>query len=146
MSNPSIQPFADESGAEKNKGSILGFIRNGQGADRQFDWFVPDKANGLVRAGLSRLNQSIKVFLYCIIGAQVNVRSSILGDGGRAIEAQSEILTLLEDAIRQPNMNLWLNNDVNKGTKKVGLRLMVEVLPKLTRQTITHLVPFTRRQ
>ena len=38
-------------------------------------------------------------------------------------------------------MNLWLNNDVNKGTKKVGLRLMVEVLPKLTRQTITHLGP-----
>ena len=45
-----------------------------------------------------------------------------------------------------PNMNLWLNNDVNKDTKKVGLRLMAEFLPKLTRQTITHLIPFTRRQ
>ena len=45
-----------------------------------------------------------------------------------------------------PNMNLWLNNDVNKETKKVGLRLMAVVLPKLTRQTITHLIPFTRRQ
>ena len=45
-----------------------------------------------------------------------------------------------------PNMNLWLNNDVNKDTKKVGLRLTAEVLPKLSRQTITHLIPFTRRQ
>jgi len=26
-----------------------------------------------------------------------------------------------------PNMNLWLNNDVNKETKKVGLRLMAGV-------------------
>ena len=44
-----------------------------------------------------------------------------------------------------PNMNLWLNNDVKKETKKVGLRFMAAVLPKLTRQTITHLIPFTRR-
>ena len=42
--------------------------------------------------------------MYCILGAQVNVRSSILGDGGRAQEAQSEFLTLLEDAIRQPDL------------------------------------------
>ena len=192
--------FCRRERAEKDKGNILGFIRNGQGTDRQFDWFVPDKGNGLTRAGLSRLNQSIEAFLYCILGAQVNVRSSILGDGGRAKQAQSKILTLLEDAIRQPdlakrvqryqlavdkakvrldlaatpgawlmpshmainkertvaynnklrqatpNMNLWLNNDVNKDTKKVGLRLMAEILPKLTRQTITHLIPFTRRQ
>ena len=102
---PSIQRFADESGAGKDKGNILGFIRNGQGADRQFNWFVPDKANGLPQAGLSSLNQSIEAFVYCILGAQVNVRSSILlGDGGRAKEAQSEFLTLLEDAISQSNL------------------------------------------
>ena len=104
MSNPSIQRFADDSGAEKDKGNILGFIRNGQGADRQFDWFEPDKTNGLTRAGLSRLNQSIEAFLYCILRVQVTVRSSILGDGGRGKEAQSDILKLLEDAIRQPDL------------------------------------------
>ena len=104
MSNPSIQRFADESRAGKDKGNILGFIRNGQGADRQFDWFVPDKANGLTQAGISRLNQSVEAFVYCILGAQVNVRSSILGDGGRSKEAQSEFLTLLEDAISQ---SIW---------------------------------------
>ena len=34
----------------------------------------------------------------------MNVRSSILGEGGRAKEAQTEFLTLMEDAIRQPDL------------------------------------------
>ena len=59
---------------------------------------------GLTQAGLSRINQSIEAFVYCILGAQVNVRSSILGEGGRAKEAQTEFLTLIEDAIRQPDL------------------------------------------
>ena len=56
------------------------------------------------QAGLSRINQSIEAFAYCILGAQVNVRSSILGEGGRAKEAQTEFLTLMEDAIRQTDL------------------------------------------
>ena len=42
--------------------------------------------------------------MYCVLGAQVNVRSSILGEGGRAKEAQSEFLVLLQDAISQPDL------------------------------------------
>ena len=38
------------------------------------------------------------------MGAQVNVRSSILGECGRAKEAQTEFLTLMEDAIRRPDL------------------------------------------
>ena len=34
----------------------------------------------------------------------MNVRSSILGENGRAKEAQTEFLTLMEDAIRQPDL------------------------------------------
>jgi len=70
----------------------------------QYDWFAPNTASGLTQAGLSRINQSIEAFVYCILGAQVNVRSSILGSGGRAKEAQSEFLMLMEDAIRQPDL------------------------------------------
>ena len=60
---------------------------------------------GLTQAGLSRINQSIEAFIYCILGAQVNVRSSILGEGGRAKEAQTEFWTLMEDAIRQTDLS-----------------------------------------
>ena len=42
--------------------------------------------------------------MYCSLGAQVNVRSSILGQGGRAKEAQSEFLVLMEDMIRKPDL------------------------------------------
>ena len=65
---------------------------------------MPQTSAGLTQAGLSRINQSIEAFVYCILGAQVNVRSSILGEGGRAKEAQTEFLTLMEDAIRQPDL------------------------------------------
>ena len=110
LDNPSSQRFSDEKGSatqtgNKYLGNELDHIINEEGSDHQFDWFVPDKAEGLTQAGLSRLNQSIEAFVYCVLGAQVNVRSSILGDGGRAKEAQTEFLVLLEEAIRQPNLS-----------------------------------------
>ena len=81
LSNPSSQRFTDE-GDTHEKGNKLEYIRNDQGADRQFEYFVPDTAQGLTQSGLSRLNQSIEALVYCVLGAQVNVRSSILGNGG----------------------------------------------------------------
>ena len=38
------------------------------------------------------------------MSAQVNAHSSILGEGGRAKEAQIKFLTLMEDAITQPDL------------------------------------------
>ena len=38
------------------------------------------QSKGLTKAGLARLNQSIEAFVYTILGAQVNTRSSIVGD------------------------------------------------------------------
>ena len=169
--------FGDEGGKAKD-GNLIAYIELDPVADSQYNWFAPKTSAGLTQAGLARVNQSIEAFVYCVLGAQVNVRSSILGAGGRAKEAQTEFLTLMEDAIRQPDLpksvqryqlavdeakvrlNLamcpgaWLmparmiintestigynnklkqaaqgmkfgvNNDVNPGTKKVGLQLM----------------------
>ena len=70
-------------------------------AHGQADWFCPNVAEGLTLVGLALINQSIEAFVYCVLGSQVNVRSSILGSGGRAKEAQSEFLVLVEDSIRQ---------------------------------------------
>jgi len=65
---------------------------------------VPNTASGLTQAGLVQIKQSIKAFVYCILGTQVNVCSSILGSGGQAREAQSEFLVLMESAITQPDL------------------------------------------
>ena len=51
--------------------------------------------------GLAQIDQSIKAFVDCVLDSQVKVRSSILGLGGHAKEAQTEFLVLVEDAIRQ---------------------------------------------
>ena len=65
---------------------------------------MADKSEGFTQAGTARLNQSIEAFVYCIFGAQVNVRSSILGSSGSAKEAQREFLVLVENAIRKPDI------------------------------------------
>ena len=83
---------------------MIYYIEPGAASDTQSDWFAPNTASGLTQAGLAQINQSIEAFVYCILGAQVNVRSSILGSGGRAREAQSELLVLVQDAIRQPDL------------------------------------------
>jgi len=93
--------FSDE-GGRATDGNLLYFIKPDDVP--QYDWFAPNKTAGLTKAGLARINESIEAFVYCILGAQVNVRSSIIGEGGRAKEAQTEFLTLMESAITQPDL------------------------------------------
>ena len=103
VSYPGFDKFSDEGGSA-SKGNLISFIEPDDAAYSQADWFAPNTASGLTEAGLSRINQSIEAFVYCILGSQVNVRSSILGSGGRPKEVQSEFLVLMEDAIRQPGL------------------------------------------
>ena len=98
---PSWMKFSDE-GGEAKEGNLIAFIQPDD--IEQYAWFVPKNSSGLTKAGLARINQSIEAFVYCILGAQVNVRSSIIGGGGRATEAQSEFLTMMESAIIQPDL------------------------------------------
>ena len=93
--------FSDEGGKAK-EGNLIAFIQPDD--IEQYAWFVPKNSSGLTKAGLARINQSIEAFVYCILGAQVNVRSSIIGGGGRATEAQSEFLIMMESAIIQPDL------------------------------------------
>ena len=55
--------FSDE-GGKASDGNAVYFIRNDDGTENQFDFFVPNEAQGLTQAGLSRLNQSIEAFVY----------------------------------------------------------------------------------
>jgi len=59
-------------------------------ADRQYDWFAPKTSPGLTQAGLSRINPAIEAFVYCVLGAQVNVRSSILGEGVLGVDGRRD--------------------------------------------------------
>ena len=98
LSNHSSQRLKGDSGTTDN--NTIAFIRNDQGADKQFEHFVPNQTSGLTLNGLGRINRSIEAFGYCILGAQANTRSSILGDLGTARNTQTDFLVLIEDSIK----------------------------------------------
>ena len=102
-SYPGFFKFSEE-GGKASKGNLLQYILNEESAD-QYEYFLTRVSNGLTNAGQSRLNQSIEALVYCVLGAQVNVRSSILGNTGSAQEVRQEFLVLLEDAIKQPDIS-----------------------------------------
>ena len=178
LSNPSSRRLSGDSGATDN--NTIAFIRNDQGADKQFEHFVPNQTSGLTLNGLGRINRSIEAFGYCILGAQANTLSSILDNTqpGTAKNTQNDFLVLVNDSIKTLNvsnepvkyqhaiqatkvrlnfavahgvlllpsrmiintesivgynnnlrmatddMKLGVNNHVNQGTKKAGLKLM----------------------
>ena len=178
LSNPSSQRLPGDSGTTNN--NTITFIRNDQGADKQFEHFVPNQTSGLALNGLGRINRSIEAFGYCILGAQANTLSSILDNTqpGTAKDTQNDFLVLVNDSIKTLNvsnepvkyqhaiqatkvrlnfavargvlllpsrmiintesifgynnnlrmatddMKLGVNNHVNQGTKKAGLKLM----------------------
>ena len=124
---PGWMKFSNE-GGDAEKGNRISYIRPDPIAAAQYDWFAPKTFAGLTQAGLSRINQSIEAFVYCILGAQVNVRSSILGEGGRAKEAQTEFLTLMEDAIRQPDITKSVQR-YQLAVDEVKVRLNLAVCP-----------------
>ena len=102
--DPDLALFNDERITDRDdsnyKANGISFMRNNQGADKQLEHFVPDHANGLTPAGLGRINRSIAAFGYCILGAQANTRSSIIGTLGTARNMQTDFLVLVNDSIR----------------------------------------------
>ena len=95
--------FADEGGCASD-GNLVPYIENTE-ARNQYEYFLCPVSHGLTSAGLSRINQSIESFCYAILGSQVDVRSSISGSQGSAIETQRQFLSMVEDAIRNPNIS-----------------------------------------
>ena len=102
-SYPGFFKFSEE-GGEGSKGNLLQYILNDE-TEKQYEYFLTRVSNGLTNSGQARLNQSIEALVYCVLGAQVNVRSSILGNTGSAQEVRQEFLVLLEDAIKQPDIS-----------------------------------------
>ena len=101
-SYPGFFKFSEE-GGEGSKGNLLQYILND--IDNGYEYFLTRVSNGLTNAGQARLNQSIEALVYCVLGSQVNVRSSVLGETGSAQEVRQEFLVLLEDSIKQPDIS-----------------------------------------
>ena len=60
--------------------------------------FVLDKSKGFTQAGVGRLNDSIRKYIWAILEAQAQTRSNILKIG-TGFDAQKQFLADIEDAI-----------------------------------------------
>ena len=101
---PSKETKFEDEGGRASDGDLVPYIENTE-ARNQYEYFLCPVSHGLTSAGLSRINQSIESLCYAILGSQVDVRSSISGSQGSAIETQRQFLSMVEDAIRNPNIS-----------------------------------------
>ena len=101
---PSKETKFEDEGGRASDGNLVPYIKNTE-ARNQYEYFLCPVSHGLTSAGLSRINQSIESFCYAILGSQVDVRSSISGSQGSAIETQRQFLSMVEDAIRNPEIS-----------------------------------------
>ena len=63
--------------------------------------FVLDKSEGFTQAVVERLNDSIRTYVWAIVGAQAQTRSNILKTGTE-FDAQKQFLANIEDTIASP--------------------------------------------
>ena len=118
--------FSDEGGTSR-KGNHITDIHN-EGAKTQYSWFIPSKGIGLTRRGMGRINRSLEAFVYCVLGAQVNIRSGIVGDSGGAVEAQQEMLKLFESAVIEEDLSTSVQR-YQLAVQEAKLRLDLAIAP-----------------
>ena len=109
---PGDYKFFDEGGKAED-GNLIYYIQ--PKPEKQYEYFVTPVSYGLTKAGQARINQSIECFTYSILGSQVDLRSTILGDAGSAIEVQRKFMNLFESSI--------INNNLSKLVQRFQLSI-----------------------
>ena len=74
------------------------------GAEQAWKTFILDKSEGFTHPGVERLNDSIRTYVWAILGAQAQTRTGILALRGNttSFDAQKQFLANIEDAISSP--------------------------------------------
>ena len=63
---------------------------------RSWTTFIPDESHGFTHAGVERINDSIRTYVWAVLGSQAQTRSNILGTG-TTFDAQKQVLANIED-------------------------------------------------
>jgi len=63
--------------------------------------FILDKSEGFTKAGIERINESIKIYVWTLLGAQSQTRVDILKIG-TGFDAQKQFLANVQDVINSP--------------------------------------------
>ena len=71
-----------------------------QKPQQTYQQFMVLKSSGLTRTGVEYLNDSIRTFVYCILGSQAETRTPIVDSYGTELDAQKEFKKLVYDAYK----------------------------------------------
>lgn len=99
--SPNRDSFSSELDSEKGRLDYLSQEDNyitKQEISNGFVWSMLDKSQGFTRAGVERLNDSIRSYTWALLGTQVQTRTSVLG-GGPALDAQKQFVAIVEAKI-----------------------------------------------
>ena len=124
---PSKRHLFKDEGGDDGKGNLISLIWNDD-AKAQYSWFVPKQGVGLTRRGMGRINRSLEAFVYCVLGAQVNIRSGIVGNSGGAVEAQQEMQKLFESAVIEEDLATSVQR-YQLAVQEAKLRLDLAIAP-----------------
>lgn len=92
--NPKTMKF---DGKTTNEQVHIEYLTQGD-VSNGFVWCMLDKGQGFTKAGIERLNDSIRTYAWSILGSQNLTRTSVLGVGP-AFDAQKEAVALVEAVI-----------------------------------------------
>ena len=76
-------------------------IRHNRNISGAWTTFILDTSEGFTQAGVERLSDSIRTYVWAILGAQAQTCSNIL-KAGTGFDAQKQFLANVEDAIASP--------------------------------------------
>ena len=103
-------------------------------ADSWSRWLAT-KTKGLTPKGLEMLNESIHVYIYCLLTAQISTRASIIGEKASNFQAQTQFFREVELSIKR-SINLQSDikryQDILSNTRKkldFNLGLNLDKLP-----------------
>ena len=82
-------------------------------AENGFCYFIPKTSTGLLKEGLSNINDSIRNYVILILASQVESRSQIIGNSGKKFDAQKLFLTLFESSINQSKSTM-ISDDISR--------------------------------
>jgi len=83
-------------------------------------YFVMSESVGFTRQGIERLNDSIRTYVYCVLGAQAQIRSPIIGNAGTIYDAQKQFIFDLEDCISGKGSSISIPDSIKRYQEAVN--------------------------
>ena len=85
-------------GSGHNSKYVISFLEQSPNVANAWQDFIPSRSQGLTQAGIIRINESIRAYVYALLGAQAQTKTSVL-TYGTGLDAQRQFNVIVESLI-----------------------------------------------